>query len=85
MSKQVQDAYICAATRLPIGKSGRGYFKNTRPDEMLSLVVQAAMAQKMTRGMTPGHHLLLHLKSPCIRVPAGSETERKQTLAGLSN
>jgi len=43
MSKQVQDAYICAATRLPIGKSGRGYFKNTRPDEMLSRVIQAAM------------------------------------------
>jgi hypothetical protein len=31
MSKQVQDAYIVAATRTPIGKSGRGYFKNTRP------------------------------------------------------
>src|SRR5574343_1324802 len=45
MSKQVQDAYICAATRLPIGKSRRGYFKNTRPDEMLSRVIQAAMAQ----------------------------------------
>ena len=45
MSKQVQDAYICAATRLPIGKSGRGYFKNTRPDEMLSRVIQAALAQ----------------------------------------
>jgi hypothetical protein len=35
--------------------------------------------------MTPGHHFLLHLKSPCIRGLAGSETERKQTLAGLSN
>ena len=45
MSKQVQDAYIVAATRLPIGKSGRGYFKNTRPDEMLVKVMQAAMAQ----------------------------------------
>lgn len=45
MTKQVQDAYICAATRLPIGKSGRGYFKNTRPDEMLSRVIQAALAQ----------------------------------------
>ena len=45
MSKQVQDAYIVAATRLPIGKSGRGYFKNTRPDEMLVKVMQAALAQ----------------------------------------
>ncbi|MET0519776.1 MAG: acetyl-CoA C-acyltransferase [Burkholderiaceae bacterium] len=45
MSKQVQEAYICAATRLPIGKSGRGYYKNTRPDEMLSRAIQAALAQ----------------------------------------
>jgi acetyl-CoA acyltransferase len=45
MSKPVQDAYIVAATRLPIGKSGRGYFKNTRPDEMLVKVMQAALAQ----------------------------------------
>ena len=35
MSKQVQDAYIVAATRTPIGKSGRGYFRNTRPDDLL--------------------------------------------------
>ncbi|HEY4079147.1 MAG TPA: acetyl-CoA C-acyltransferase [Burkholderiaceae bacterium] len=45
MSKQVQEAYICAATRLPIGRSGRGYFRNTRPDEMLMRAIQAAMAQ----------------------------------------
>ncbi|MBB5203409.1 acetyl-CoA acyltransferase [Inhella inkyongensis] len=45
MSKQVQDAYIVAATRLPIGKSGRGYFKNTRPDEMLVRVMQSVLAQ----------------------------------------
>ena len=31
MSKQIQDAYIVAATRTPIGRSGRGYFRNTRP------------------------------------------------------
>jgi acetyl-CoA acyltransferase len=35
MSKQMQDAYIVAATRTPIGKSGRGYFRNTRPDDLL--------------------------------------------------
>jgi acetyl-CoA acyltransferase len=45
MSKQVQDAYICAATRLPIGKSGRGYYKNTRPEELLVRAIQAAVAQ----------------------------------------
>ncbi|MBN8503586.1 MAG: acetyl-CoA C-acyltransferase [Burkholderiales bacterium] len=45
MTKQLQDAYIVAATRLPIGKSGRGYYRNTRPDEMLVKVMQAALAQ----------------------------------------
>jgi hypothetical protein len=29
--------------------------------------------------------LLLHLISPCIRGPKDPGTERKQTLAGLSN
>ena len=37
--KQVQDAYIVAATRTPIGKSGRGYFRNTRPDDLLVAAV----------------------------------------------
>ena len=44
-SKQVQDAYIVAATRTPIGKSGRGYFKNTRPDDLLVAVIRSAMKQ----------------------------------------
>ena len=45
MSKQVQDAYIVAATRTPIGKSGRGYFRNTRPDDLLVAAVKGALAQ----------------------------------------
>ena len=45
MSKQVQDAYIVAATRTPIGRSGRGYFKNTRPDDLLVAAVKSALAQ----------------------------------------
>ncbi len=43
MSKQTQDAYIVAATRTPIGKSGRGYFKNTRPDDLLVAGIQSAL------------------------------------------
>ncbi len=43
--KQVQDAYIVAATRTPIGKSGRGYFRNTRPDDLLVAAVRSALAQ----------------------------------------
>ncbi|MBL8333785.1 MAG: acetyl-CoA C-acyltransferase [Rubrivivax sp.] len=45
MSKQVQDAYIVAATRTPIGRSGRGYFRNTRPDDLLVAAVKNALAQ----------------------------------------
>ncbi len=45
MSKQVQDAYIVAATRTPIGRSGRGYFKNTRPDDLLVAAVRSALRQ----------------------------------------
>jgi acetyl-CoA acyltransferase len=43
--KQVQDAYIVAATRTPIGRSGRGYFRNTRPDDLLVAVMRSALAQ----------------------------------------
>lgn len=45
MSKQVQDAYIVAATRTPIGRSGRGYFRNTRPDDLLIAAIRSALSQ----------------------------------------
>ena len=48
MSKQVQDAYIVAATRTPIGRSGRGYFRNTRPDDLLVAAIRSAMTQVPT-------------------------------------
>ncbi|HSN80711.1 MAG TPA: acetyl-CoA C-acyltransferase [Rhodoferax sp.] len=43
--KQIQEAYIVAATRSPIGKSSRGFFKNMRPDDLLVKVLQSALAQ----------------------------------------
>ena len=46
--KQVQDAYIVAATRTPIGRSHRGFFRNTRPDDLLVKALQAALAQVPT-------------------------------------
>ena len=46
--KQVQDAYIVAATRTPIGRSGRGYFRTTRPDELLVAAIKSAMLQVPT-------------------------------------
>ncbi len=48
MSRQVQDAYIVAATRTPIGKSGRGAFRNTRPDDLLVAAIRGALAQVPT-------------------------------------
>jgi acetyl-CoA acyltransferase len=45
MSKQLQDAYIVAATRTPIGKAPRGMFKNVRPDDLLVRAIQSAVAQ----------------------------------------
>ena len=45
MSKQLQEAYIVAATRSPIGKAPRGMFKNTRPDDLLVQVLRSALAQ----------------------------------------
>ncbi|MCZ8317500.1 MAG: acetyl-CoA C-acyltransferase [Lysobacteraceae bacterium] len=45
MSKQVQDAYIVAATRTPVGKAPRGFFRNTRPDDLLAHVLKSVVAQ----------------------------------------
>ena len=48
MSKQLQDAYIVAATRTPIGKSHRGFFRHTRPDDLLVAALRGALAQVPT-------------------------------------
>ena len=45
MSQQLQDAYIVAATRTPIGKAPRGMFRYTRPDDLLVRAIQSAVAQ----------------------------------------
>ncbi|MEN3374091.1 acetyl-CoA C-acyltransferase [Dechloromonas sp. ZS-1] len=44
MSKQIQDAYIVAATRLPVAKRN-GMFRNVRPDDMLAAVIKSVVAQ----------------------------------------
>ena len=44
MSKQIQEAYIVAATRLPVGKRN-GMFRNARPDDMLAHAIRAVVAQ----------------------------------------
>ena len=44
MSKQIQEAYIVAATRLPVAKRN-GMFRNVRPDDMLAAVLKSVVAQ----------------------------------------
>jgi acetyl-CoA acyltransferase len=46
--KQLTEAYIVAATRTPIGRSHRGFFRNTRPDDLLVSALRAALAQVPT-------------------------------------
>ena len=45
MARQLQDAYIVAAARTPIGRSHRGFFRNTRPDDLLVAAIQGALRQ----------------------------------------
>ena len=44
MSKQIQEAYIVAATRLPVGRR-KGMFAHVRPDDMLAHALRAVLAQ----------------------------------------
>jgi acetyl-CoA acyltransferase len=45
MSKVLQEAYIVAATRTPVGKAPRGMFRHVRPDDLLVHVLKASLAQ----------------------------------------
>ncbi len=45
MSKQMQDAYIVAATRTAVGKAPRGAFRSTRPDTLLAHVLASVLKQ----------------------------------------
>ena len=44
MSKQIQEAYIVAATRLPVAKR-KGMFARVRPDDMLAHAIKSVLAQ----------------------------------------
>ena len=45
MTRQIQDAYIVAAVRTPVGKAPRGMFRNVRPDDLLAHVLKGAIAK----------------------------------------
>jgi acetyl-CoA acyltransferase len=44
MSKQIQDAYIVAATRTPVAKRN-GLFRHVRPDDLLAHAIRSVVAQ----------------------------------------
>ncbi len=46
--KNIQDAYIVAATRSAVGKSGRGSLRNTRPDDLLGNALKHILSQVPT-------------------------------------
>jgi acetyl-CoA acyltransferase len=43
MTRQVEDAYIVAVARTPVGKAPRGVMKTARPDAMLAHVLKAVL------------------------------------------
>jgi acetyl-CoA acyltransferase len=45
MARQLQDAYIVAATRTAVGKAPRGAFRHTRPDSLLAYALKRVLAQ----------------------------------------
>jgi acetyl-CoA acyltransferase len=45
MAKQIQDAFIVAATRTPVGKAPRGMFRTARPDTLLAHVLSRVTEQ----------------------------------------
>ena len=45
MSRQVQEAYVVAATRTPVGKAPRGALRTVRPDDLLVAAIRAALTK----------------------------------------
>ena len=45
MTKPIQEAYIVAATRTPVGKAPRGMLRQVRPDDLLVHAMRSVLAQ----------------------------------------
>jgi acetyl-CoA acyltransferase len=45
MTRQLQEAYVLAATRTPVGKAPRGVYRTTRPDTLLAHALTCVLAQ----------------------------------------
>ena len=45
MLRDLEEAYVVAATRMPVGKAPRGALRNVRPDDLLVAAIRAVVAQ----------------------------------------
>ena len=84
MNKQVQEAYIVAATRTPVGKAPRGMFRNTRPDDLLAHVLKALLAPlSITPPSTSQSPCILGVPATPTYIPNNPNTSRSLTYSGL--
>jgi acetyl-CoA acyltransferase len=83
MSTQIQEVYIVAAMRTPIGKA-KGAFRYTRPDDLLSYVLKGAMAKVPTLSLDKVEDVIIGCAMP--EAEQGMNVARIGTLlAGFPN
>jgi acetyl-CoA acyltransferase len=84
MTKQVQDAYIVAAIRTPVGKAPRGALKSVRPDDLLVHALRALLARVPTLDPALIEDIVVGCAMP--EAEQGANVARTALLlAGLSN
>jgi acetyl-CoA acyltransferase len=84
MTKQVQDAYIVAAIRTPVGKAPRGALKSVRPDDLLVHALRALLARVPTLDPALIEDVVVGCAMP--EAEQGANVARTALLlAGLSN
>jgi acetyl-CoA acyltransferase len=84
MTKQVQDAYIVAAIRTPVGKAPRGALKSVRPDDLLVHALRALLARAPTLDPALIEDIVVGCAMP--EAEQGANVARTALLlAGLSN
>ena len=54
MAKQIQDAYIVAAVRTPVGKAPRGMFRHVRPDFLFGVFAGRGLEKALLFGQGAG-------------------------------
>ena len=67
MTRQMQEAYVVAATRTPVGKAPRGVYRTTRPDTLLAHALTSVLAQVPAEDLRSATYIDLRVpKRPAI-------------------